>query len=123
MPALLGSPVDLARAFVRATTGLSVPETPGLDPPAPEAALAVRTAPVADPPADPDRRCDFCGGPLSGRQQRFCCDVHRSAWHTERRRTLTAQIREALTDVQRAVRRLQYLCDDMASGALAERRS
>ena len=41
----LGSPGDLARAFMRVTTGQVLPEAPMLDPPEPEPAVAVRTAP------------------------------------------------------------------------------
>jgi len=114
MTLVLGSPADLARAFVRATAGQGAPEVPLLDPPEPEAASAVLTAPAAQPA----RRCDWCDAPLTGRQRRFCCDPHRSRWHGERRRELTAAIHEALADVQQATGRLQRLCDELAAGAL-----
>jgi len=110
----LGSPGDLARAFVRVTTGQVRPEAPMLDPPEPEPVAAVRTAPGADPPADPDHRCEVCGEPLTGHQRRFCGDPHRAQWHATRRHTVAVEIREALTDVQRAVGRLHQLCDELA---------
>ena len=114
---LLGSRDDLARAFVRATSGLVVPEVPSLDPPAPSVTTCRLTAPAADRASDPDRRCDYCGVPLTGRQRRFCSDPHRSRWHVEHRRDLATQMSEALAVVAHATGRLQQLCNELATGA------